>query len=1021
MSKKAFPGSPPWKMKQKVTMPGLSTLEKAIPKMKQTNHKDDDDEDDDDDDHHHQDDQQDDDTANNINNNNNGGGTDDHRRKQLPVPRILSLDLNDDDNDDNDAANGTTTSDSMNTTTTATATTTTPDVASPTPTMVQEKREATKKYNDANRAITIPFNNNDRLEQEQNGDTTTANSTTTASRDGTQEFDALFSNMPSKQPKAFPGSPPWKIKQKVSMPGLSTLEKAAALAVVAAPPPPPPPPTTTKERSNHQDKNRKSWPLPMTLSLDDDDDDNETNDKDKDDSVSTSSTTTATTLGPTIKVMQRATIKAMQSQIIATTRRQALQHNNKNNDKRSNNNNNNKHQQRQRQRQLGQEHPHCTTDDDKNEVDSSELLLASIFSNHNKKEYPPSKMMTVGQQEQDHHDNDNNSSSTLQQSFSTRINIGDDYSSSTLQQSFSTRLNIGDGDDDNDENDDENDNKHNHRHDYNPDRHHSQGQAPAPPRDPSRDTQYYQATPKMSRHPSLTSVDNNKEEEEQKDGDTPKRSLILGSSLFFSNTPTTTTTTTTISKGQHPWGAISSGDNLNSPLGNVYFTSLWSAQEKTITTQKRRTPLQLVRYYWFHRRGGSYYIGMIQATLFSWLYYIRPIHSIGIPLLMVWYSFPTVRIAYGTVLLLLVLIVLPVQQEKSAWSVHLVGTVLSPILSYFDYDEIIENSPIHIRESIIAHHKRYIFACQPHGVVPLCSIAHSIRQAQLLVLASSSSSEPPKNGGSDNPKQNPKQEGQQQQQPAGNQSKSTRRRRRQQQQQQSQDAIDTSSHPGDHSESDVDDFNNTPNGDDDDDDSDVWEPVNYTMPLYPTAVASQVLWTPILNHVMGLFQCVSASRASLKHALQTTSVQLYVGGTLELFETTSDEEVLHLSTKKGFIKCALQWGVDVIPVYLFGNTRIYSVIQRPALLGRMSQALQFPVTYWYGYQGWGGVSWPIPRGEREKLLYVSGQPLGMPHIPNPRPAVVNLWHKRYCKEVERLFEQYKERLPHYKKKKLVIK
>jgi Diacylglycerol acyltransferase len=67
---------------------------------------------------------------------------------------------------------------------------------------------------------------------------------------------------------------------------------------------------------------------------------------------------------------------------------------------------------------------------------------------------------------------------------------------------------------------------------------------------------------------------------------------------------------------------------------------------------------------------------------------------------------------------------------------------------------------------------------------------------------------------------------------------------------------------------------------------------------------------------------------------------------------------------------------------------------------------------------WGRWYLPIPRDC--KLLYVSGKPLGIPHIAHPTQADIDLWHSRYCAEVMRLFDMYKERVPEYKHKVLKI-
>jgi hypothetical protein len=55
-----------------------------------------------------------------------------------------------------------------------------------------------------------------------------------------------------------------------------------------------------------------------------------------------------------------------------------------------------------------------------------------------------------------------------------------------------------------------------------------------------------------------------------------------------------------------------------------------------------------------------------------------------------------------------------------------------------------------------------------------------------------------------------------------------------------------------------------------------------------------------------------------------------------------------------------------------------------------------------------------------QMLYVSGQPLGMPHIANPTQKDIDHWHAKYCSEVTRLFNTYKERVPDYKHKTLEI-
>jgi len=184
----------------------------------------------------------------------------------------------------------------------------------------------------------------------------------------------------------------------------------------------------------------------------------------------------------------------------------------------------------------------------------------------------------------------------------------------------------------------------------------------------------------------------------------------------------------------------------------------------------------------------------------------------------------------------------------------------------------------------------------------------------------------------------------------------------------------------------------------------------------PTAVASSLLQTPILKNVMGIFGLIDASGKNFTNHIRKKGLKgcvvIYTGGIAELFKSCRTEERLYLKKRKGFIKIALREGVDVVPVYFFGNTSVLSIL-KSGPLASLSRKMQVALTYF-----WGKFYLPIPRDE--KLLYARGKPLGLPHIPEPTDEDVNKWHGKYCHEIEILFEKYKEKVPNYKHKKLII-
>ena len=131
---------------------------------------------------------------------------------------------------------------------------------------------------------------------------------------------------------------------------------------------------------------------------------------------------------------------------------------------------------------------------------------------------------------------------------------------------------------------------------------------------------------------------------------------------------------------------------------------------------------------------------------------------------------------------------------------------------------------------------------------------------------------------------------------------------------------------------------------------------------FRTAAASVLLKFPILKHVLGIYGLVDASGNNFRKVIQNEglegSVVVYVGGIAELFKSSRKEERLYLSKRKGFIKYALRYGVDIIPVYLFGNTSVLTVVKNGPI-AHMSRKLQMSVTYF-----WGKYNLPIPRDDK---------------------------------------------------------
>jgi hypothetical protein len=118
--------------------------------------------------------------------------------------------------------------------------------------------------------------------------------------------------------------------------------------------------------------------------------------------------------------------------------------------------------------------------------------------------------------------------------------------------------------------------------------------------------------------------------------------------------------------------------------------------------------------------------------------------------------------------------------------------------------------------------------------------------------------------------------------------------------------------------------------------------------------------------------------------------------------------------RKGFLRLAVKHGVPVIPVYVFGATKMFKRLQLP-VLERLSLFFRVSLVVFFG-------AWGLPIPFRQRLLYVMGQPIMPPslvgggeHLDNTGAVAVagmeqqvDDMHAQFCDELLRLFDRHKE-------------
>jgi len=88
------------------------------------------------------------------------------------------------------------------------------------------------------------------------------------------------------------------------------------------------------------------------------------------------------------------------------------------------------------------------------------------------------------------------------------------------------------------------------------------------------------------------------------------------------------------------------------------------------------------------------------------------------------------------------------------------------------------------------------------------------------------------------------------------------------------------------------------------------------------AAADATLAFPLMRQIYSWYGCVSASHSSLIEETQRGyNLGICPGGIAEMFLSNADKDILFFEKRTGYIKLAIELGMDIIPVYHLGNTQ----------------------------------------------------------------------------------------------------
>ena len=171
---------------------------------------------------------------------------------------------------------------------------------------------------------------------------------------------------------------------------------------------------------------------------------------------------------------------------------------------------------------------------------------------------------------------------------------------------------------------------------------------------------------------------------------------------------------------------------------------------------------------------------------------------------------------------------------------------------------------------------------------------------------------------------------------------------------------------------------------------------------------------PIMRHIMAWVGTRPAKRDHMQRIFEEGHFCAVIpGGIAEMYVTSTAEETIYLKKRQGTVKLAIQQGANIVPVFFFGNTKIFdtpSTSSSESFFSRISRKIRASIIFFYGY-------WYLPIPYRHPIRMVFGDIIEVKQNANPTEEEINDTLQRVIANVEKL---YKEKKPEWEERPLVI-
>ncbi|KAJ8342194.1 hypothetical protein SKAU_G00321220 [Synaphobranchus kaupii] len=163
------------------------------------------------------------------------------------------------------------------------------------------------------------------------------------------------------------------------------------------------------------------------------------------------------------------------------------------------------------------------------------------------------------------------------------------------------------------------------------------------------------------------------------------------------------------------------------------------------------------------------------------------------------------------------------------------------------------------------------------------------------------------------------------------------------------------------------------------------------------------------DYIMAAGMC-PVSRPSLEFLLSRNGtgnvVVIVIGGAAESLASSPGVNTVVMRQRKGFVRLALEYGADLVPVYSFGENELFKqvVFSEGSVMRQLQTAFKkvmgFAPCLFIG-ESWGVLPFRIP------ITTVVGSPISVPQVSCPPEEMVDHYHSLYMEALSQLFHTHK--------------